>query len=769
MWKERILNFKNNLLGWYRRQSAPKRVFVLTSVAIFAFLLLLYLLIIFDAFGPVPSRSRLKKIENHQTSFLYASDGALLGKYYLENRTNVDYDDLPDHLVTALVVTEDERFWEHDGIDWRAMLRVLFKTILKQDRSAGGGSTLSQQLAKNLFGRKKKGPGSLIFDKIREIIIARRLEDIYSKEEIIAFYLNTVPFGNNAFGIQTAARTYFNRFPSQLSIEESATLVGMLKATTTYNPLQNKEKAKSRRDLVLQLMAQKGEISKEAMDSLIRLPLMVRPVNEETRFDLAPHFKASVLLEVQRLLDELITPKGKKWDVLKDGLRIYTAIDSRIQQYAMDAVAAQQEKLQRGFYADWGSQKPWLTDTLFLVEYIKNTPRYQRASSKPGTNAALIEWFSTPEQITLIRKGEKIDTLISPLDSLALAIEAVEVAFLAIDNRGYVKAWVGGGDFSRNQFDHVKAKRHIGSTMKPLVYAAALECGQDPCLPRPNERISYTDYDNYSPKNVDARYGGEFSFAGALNKSINVIAVETGMQAGLENVIKLANAAGLKGPMPLEPGICLGAFDASLKELLEAYTIFQNRGDRYAVELVTHITDRFGNIILDNRNKKPVAKNVIDTATADIMLQLLKGVVERGTGANAKWTYAPYWDLGGKTGTSQNYADGWFVGFSPDILAGVWVGTATQKVHFRSSTYGQSNYTALPVWGEVFRQMDKDPDKRYEEYRKRKFQKPSQAVLSKLDCPAGEYPPEEILEEELLEEGVETEDAAEELLQEEEG
>jgi penicillin-binding protein 1A len=751
MWKDRITQFIEPYKIWFQRQSKLKKLLIKILSGTFGVFFLLYLLLIWDVFGPVPSRSRLKKIENHQTSFLYAADGTILAKYYVENRTNVDFDDLPDHLVSALVVTEDERFWEHSGIDWRAMFRVLFKTILRQDKSAGGPTTISQQLAKNLFGRKKGGKGSLIFDKLREIIIARRLEDIYTKEEIIAFYLNTVPFGNNAFGIQTASRTYFNRFPSQLSVEESATLVGMLKATTTYNPLQNKDKAKSRRDLVLQLMHQKGILHQNVLDSLVQLPLQVRPVHEENRYSPAPHFKSSVLLEVQQLLDSIPKANGEKWDVLEDGLRIYTSLDSKMQQYAMEAVEKQQEKLQKAFYADWGNQKPWIQDTLFILDCIKATSRFQNSKNPPDDKDSILQWFSIPTQTTITRKNEKIDTLLSPLDSLLQSLETVECAFLAIDKQGFVKAWVGGADFSRNQFDHVKAKRHIGSTMKPFVYAAALQNGLDPCCPQLNERKRYPQFEDYSPKNVDARYGGEFSFAGALNKSINVIAVDVGIQTGLEKVIGLANKAGLKGPIPLEPGLCLGAFDASLRELLEAYTIFQQRGDRNSVSLVTHVTDRFGNIILDFRNKKPIAKAVIDTTTADIMLQLLKGVVERGTGANAKWTYAPYWDLGGKTGTSQNYADGWFVGFSPDLIAGAWVGTSTQKIHFRSSTYGQSNYTALPIWGEVFKRMDKDPDQKYLGFRNQKFPRPTSLIISLLDCPTGDYPVQDTLEGEFLE------------------
>lgn len=718
------------------------RILLFILAVLLFLLLLLYLLIIWDVFGPVPSYKNLKKIENYQASIIYAEDGSILGKYFYENRTNIDFDDLPTYLVDALIVTEDERFWSHRGFDFKASLRVLFKNILLGDKSAGGGSTISQQLAKNLFGRNQKGRISLLLDKIREIIIARRLESIYSKEEIIAFYLNTVPFGNNAFGIHSASRSYFNRSVDQLSIEEAATLVGMLKATTTYNPLQNKDKATQRRNLVLQLMYQKNLLDKDQLDSLSKSPLEVRPVSDDIRFGIAPHFKATLLSELQDLLQSVVHPDKGSWNIFTDGLKIYTSIDPIMQHYANLAVEKQSLKLQEYFYLDWGNQKPWLKDTAFIVDAIKRSARFKQMNLNTSSDKEIIQLFLEPIPMKIVQNGAVLDTILSPLDSLIRELESVECAFLVVDRNGFVKAWVGGKDFKRNQFDHVKARRHIGSTMKPFVYAAAIECGSDPCTPRPNQRIYYRDFDNYSPKNVDARYGGEFSFAGALNKSINVIAVEVGMEAGLDKVIDIAQKAGFKGPFPYEPGICLGAFDASLKELLEAYTIFQNRGQPKTIDLITHVTDKFGNILIDRRNKKPKAA-VLDTLTSDIMLRLLKGVVERGTGANARWSYVPAWELAGKTGTSQNYADGWFVAFSPDLLAGAWVGTATQKVHYRSSTYGQSNYTALPIWGEFFRYLDKDPESRYLRFRQNKFPRSSNLVNTILDCPPGEYPEED--------------------------
>jgi penicillin-binding protein 1A len=530
----------------------------------------------------------------------------------------------------------------------------------------------------------------------------------------------------------------------------------MLKATTTYNPLLNTDKAEARRNLVLQLLLSKGFIDQVAFDSLSSIPLQVRPIVEDFRYGIAPHFKASLLMELDEMLLPYKKPDGTAYNVLTDGLRIHTAIDPVMQEYANEAVANHNTKLQDNFYRDWGKQKPWLSDTSFIVDLIRRSERYLQSNTKIQNDSLLIEWFSKPVQMKWRNRDVVLDTLISPLDSLLMELETVQCGFLAIDRQGFVKVWVGGRDFLSNQFDHVRARRHIGSTMKPFVYATAIQQNMQPCDSYLNARIVYHDYDKYSPKNVDAKYGGWFSFAGALNKSINVIAVDVGVKAGLKNVIRLSQAAGFKGPMNEEPGICLGAFDATLRELVGAYTIFFNRGQALKVEMVTHITDRFGNVILDNRKRTTKPIQVLDTMTADIMNQLLKGVVERGTGSTAKWTYAPYWDLAGKTGTSQNYADGWFVAYSPDLLAASWVGLSSPKIHFRSSVYGQSNITALPIWGEFFRKLDKDPNDLYLEFRKSRFNKPNSTIIEMLNCYPGDYPEEEEFDEENGEEDIES-------------
>ncbi len=725
--------------AWYRQRSRWQRVFILGFTGIFLFIFIFYQMLVWDAFGPVPSYSEIENIETPEASEVIAEDGTILGKYFTENRTNVTFDEINPQLIQALIVTEDERFYQHSGVDFRSTMRVIFKTILGGDKSSGGGSTISQQLAKNLYARKNKGRFSLLFDKMREILTARRLEKVYSKEEILTLYLNTVPFGSNAFGIRTAARRYFNTTPAELSIQESATLIGMLKATTTYNPINNPERATERRNLVLQLMNQKGTISSELLDSVSQLPMEVRQYVEDHQQGNARYFREALRMELDEWLKGVEKPNGEPYNLYTDGLKIFTSVDPVMQQYADEAVADQMERLQRTFNNEWRREEPW-GDHPYIQDVMKRLPEY-KAGIAEGKSAAMVDsLMAIPRKMTVFTWKGASDTLMSPLDSLKYYAKLLRCGFLATDKSGFVKAWVGGVDFDYMKYDHVKARRQIGSTIKPVVYATALKQGIDPCEFRPNNYTTYPEWDDYRPGNVDGRYGGMFTFAGALNKSINVIAVEVGLKAGLKNIIQTANEMGLKGPIPEEPGLCLGAFDASLMEMVETYACIANRGKKVNVRLFKRIEDRFGNVIVDFENNPRIGDEyVLDTTVADIMLQLLKGVVERGTGANAKYTYIPYWDLAGKTGTSQEYADGWFMGFTPDLIAGAWVGGETPLVHFKSSASGQSTYTALPVWGNFFKKLEKDEENRFNDFRNSRFPIPSKEVRQALDCSAGYY------------------------------
>lgn len=737
-WLDKIKSVFQRVAAWFRAKPRWARILLGSAASVLLLLWLFYLLLIWDVFGPVPGRKALREIEMPEASEVYAADSALLGKYFIENRTNVAYDEIAPHVLEALIVTEDERFYQHSGVDFRSWMRVLFKTILGGDRSAGGGSTITQQLAKNLYGRKNIGRFSIVINKLREVIIARRLEKVYSKEEILTMYLNTVPFGSNAFGLRAAARRYFNTTPAALTVEEGATLIGMLKATTTYNPLVNQEKATERRNLVLQLMADKKMLRTWELDSLVRLPMEVRPFVEDHQRGIGRYFRESLRLELDELLKGMQKPSGETYNLYTDGLRIYTSLDTVMQRYADEAALEHMERLQREFDSEWRREDPWGNES-YITDQVRRTTRYRSLREQGFSDGEVDSILRLPVDMTVFTWQGPADTMLSPIDSIKHYARTLHCGMLVTDRQGFVKAWVGGIDFRFLKYDHVKARRQIGSTMKPVVYATAIEEGIDPCSFMENQVIIHQEFDNYTPKNVDARYGGQFTFAGALNRSINVIAVEVGIRAGIRNVINMAQQLGFKGPIPDEPGICLGGFDASLTELLEVYNTLSNRGRRTPVRTVLRIEDRHGNILVDFTREATARPQVLDTTTADMMLQLMKGVVERGTGASARWEYAPQWDLAGKTGTSQDYADGWFVGVTPDLLAGVWVGAESPLIHFRSSAYGQANHTALPIWGRFFRKITQDTEKRFDALLKARYPAADKTVRERLDCPPGWY------------------------------
>lgn len=728
---------------WFRVQPGWKKGLILTPLTILAVILIFYILLLLGAFGPVPSKSELKLVETDEASVVIASDSTILGKYFIENRTNAAYDDISPYVFQALIATEDERFYSHNGIDFRAWGRVLFKTILRQDRSSGGGSTIHQQLAKNLFLRKNSGKIGLVLDKFREAIIARRLDKVYTKDEILVLYLNTVPFGSNAFGIRSAARRYFNTTSLNLTVEESATLIGMLKANTTYNPLTKTEKATERRNLVLKNMIQFGYLEADQADSLYALPMVVRPIEEGHREGIGRYFRESIRFELDGILKDVLKADGTPYNLYTDGLQIYTAFDPIMQTYAREAVDNHLPILQKEFYQEWRYEDAW-GDESYLFTQLSRTARYKNWEKEGADSLRIDSLARKPVEMKIFSWSGMRDTTLSPLDSVAYYTTLLHCGMLVTDRQGFVKAWVGGIDFNNFKYDHVKSTRQIGSIVKPIVYAAAMEEGIEPCSFWPNEIRTYPEYDDYRPKNVDGRYGGSFSFAGALNRSINVIAVNVGMETGLENVISMAHKLGIKSEIPVEPGICLGGFDASLLEMVQVYGTLANRGKRMTVKTVLYIEDRFGNVIYDNRNNIPTRQpDVISPEIADVMTVLLKGVVERGTGANAKWSYIPQWDPAGKTGTSQDYADGWFMGYTPDLVAGVWIGAETPTIHFRTSYYGQANHTALPVWGQFFRKLDKDPENRFESFRKKRFEPLTNTQRQLVNCPPGDYPEEE--------------------------
>ncbi|MEO1625646.1 MAG: transglycosylase domain-containing protein, partial [Bacteroidota bacterium] len=485
------------------------------------FIISLLLLVRLGAFGRMPSKADLRDIRNHTASEVYSADGVLLGKYYIENRTNIAYDDLSPDLVNALIATEDARFLKHSGIDLRAWVRVFIRTVLLQDESGGGGSTISQQLAKNLFKRQRYRLLSIPINKIQEMYIARRLEKVYTKDELINLYLNTVPFGSNIYGVEVAAKQFFQTNAKDIKTEEAAVLIGMLKANTYYNPARNPERSKGRRNVVLRQMNKYNYLSKATSDSLQQLPLEVNYTRESNNEGLATYFREHLRQELVEQLKEYSKPDGSPYNLYTDGLKIHTTLHARLQGYAEEAVQGHMAKLQTEFDKHWKGRKPWGNESALMRE-VKKSKRYKSLQEKGLSQEEIMEEFEKKQRITIFSwKGDQTKEM-SPLDSVKYYYSLLNAGFLVMDPaNGHIKAWVGGTDHEYFKYDHVKSRRQVGSTFKPIVYASALQNGFKPCDYYYNRLVTYTDYDDWQPQNADGKYGGLYSMQGALSKSVN--------------------------------------------------------------------------------------------------------------------------------------------------------------------------------------------------------------------------------------------------------
>lgn len=697
---------------------------------------LLALLVYLGAFGRLPSYSDLKAIRNYNASQVYSDDNVQLGKYYIQNRVNASLEEISPFVINALVATEDARFFEHRGIDLRAWMRVLVKSILLMDDSAGGGSTLTQQLAKNLYPRRDYWVLSTLINKMRETFVARRLERTYSKEELLNLYLNTVPFGEDIYGIKVAAQRFFNTSPRNLHPEQAAVLIGMLKGNTLYNPARNPNNALKRRNVVLSQMVKYKYLTPKQAEIIKKLPLEVKYHKEGHDEGLATYFREHLRQELEGILQDYTKPDGTPYNLYTDGLKIYTTINSRMQRYAEEAVQEQMSKLQQDFYNNWKNRKaPW-NNTQLLLEAKKRSPRYL-ALKEQGLSAAEIDKiFATPIQMRIFDWEQgNVEREMSPMDSLRYYLGILQAGFLAMEpNSGLVRAWVGGIDHQYFQYDHVKARRQVGSTFKPIVYAAALENGMLPCEYTPNEQVVYTEYHNWQPRNANGEYGGVYSMEGALSESVNAVSVSIIMRTGVDQVRQLAENMGLEGNIPREPSIALGTADASLYEMVQAYGTFANRGRRPTIHYLDRIETADGKVIVKfdrpNYNRFP---QLIATNHADMMIKMMEAVVDSGTARRLRYQFGLGNNIAGKTGTTQNNSDGWFIGFTPKLVAGAWVGAEMPQVHFRTTYYGQGGYSALPIWGRFMKKVNSDAQ--LKNWRWGQFPAPADSVTALMQCP----------------------------------
>ena len=703
----------------------------LLVLGIFGSLLLLALLVRLGAFGQLPDTEELVNIRNDNASEVYSADGVMLGKYYTQNRTNVAYEEISPDIINALIATEDARFFEHQGIDLRSWARVLVKTILLQDESGGGGSTLSQQLAKNLYPRKNYWPLTILVNKMKEMFVARRLEKVYSKDELLGVYLNTVPFGSNIYGVEVAARQLFNANAKDIKTEDAAVLVGMLKANTYYNPVRNPENAVLRRNTVLNQMEKYGYLTASACDSLKQISLEVT-YNRERHYDgLATYFREHLRQELKTLLKQYKKPDGSAYNLYTDGLKIYTTIDSRLQGYAEKAVRLHLKNLQKSFDKHWKGKKIW-QDEAVLVREMKKSDRYKKLSAKGWSDEEIRKAFDRKYNMTIFTWDGEVTREFSPMDSIKYYFAMLNAGFLAMDpGSGNILAWVGGSNNKYFQYDHIKSTRQVGSIFKPIVYAKALQNGYFPCDYFHNRLVTYTEYDDWKPENSDGQYGGVYSMGGALSNSVNSIAVDLIMRSGVDEVKELAREMGVTSAIPDAPAIALGAADLSLMDMIQVYGTFANRGTHHAPRYLVKIEADDGTVIAEFKPAQP--KEVISQDYADVMTKMMQMVIDSGTARRLRAVYQFKNDIAGKTGTTQSHADGWFMGYTPNIVAGAWVGGEYPQVRFRSLSLGQGANTALPIWAIFMKEAMKD--KRYRRWGWAKFPEPDYAVMESLRCP----------------------------------
>jgi penicillin-binding protein 1A len=693
-------------------------------------------------FGDLPSIEELQNPKSSLATVVYSSDAEVLGKYYKENRVNVKFDELDEDLVNALIATEDARFREHSGVDLKALGRSV-KGLVTGNSSAGGGSTLTQQLAKMQFPRERLNKIEIVFRKIKEWIIAARLEKHYTKEEILTMYLNKFDFLNQAVGIKSAAYIYFGKDQDSLKVEEAAMLVGMAKNPSMFNPLRKPDTTQHRRNVVMAQMVKYGYLSAEKFDSLKKLPLGIKFHPEDHNLGLAPYFREYLRKYMTKWCADHINPEtGKPYNIYKDGLKIYTTVDSRMQRYAEEAASEHMKDLQGLFDKDCKRKKnpPFAWNVSkddvekIMDQAMRRSERYKLLhDSLNFSKEQITKNFNTPVRMSIFSWKGEIDTVMTPIDSIRYYKSLLQCGFMAIEPQtGYVKAWVGGINHAHFKYDHVKeGARQVGSTFKPFVYALAIQEGLSPCHQVLNARTCITTDDGkeWCPDNSSKENEGEMlTLKRALAGSVNYVSAWVMKQYNPQAVIDLVRSMGITAKIDPVPSICLGTPDITVYEMVAANATFANKGTHIEPTYITRIEDKNGRLL---EEFVPKSNEVFSEEKAYVMLKLMQGVVEHGTGAGLRSRYKLTNPIAGKTGTTQNNSDGWFMGITPDLVAGCWVGAEDRSVHFNSTDQGQGARMALPIWGKFFQKVYAD---RSLKISKGDFERPANLGDIELDC-----------------------------------
>ncbi len=670
-------------------------------------------------FGPLPTEDELQDINHLEASIVLDANGQQVGKFYVQDRSAVGYSEISPKLINGLVATEDQRFFEHQGIDLRSLGRVVIKSILLQ-KGSGGGSTLTQQLVKNLFPRKNYKAFYYPINKMRELITAYKLEQIYTKEELLELYLNTVSFGEDVYGIESASKRYFNVSSKKLNQQQAAVLVGMLKATTSYNPFRHPDASLKRRNLVLAQMVKQEMLTQTECDSLKKLPLETD--YQKPRGMLAPYFLATIRKKTNAFLEGYNSANETELSLTKSGIKIYTTLDAIMQKYAEQAMRAHMEKLQALFDRHWNGTLWTANPKLLQKELNKIANGRSDSELRAASEINVFDWASSATKV------------MSPLDSLKHHLAQLQAGFLAMQpSNGAIKAWVGGIDYTYFPYDHVaeNAKRRVGSTFKPLVYATALENKVSPCTYFKAKQQSFEVKEGeWKTANDHGNYEGKYSMKGALEESVNTVAVNLLNEVGISTTITQARNMGIHSSMPEVPSLALGVASISIQEMVAAYCTFVNGGYKIRPHAILRIEDKNGNILYEYKEASKV--RALSAKTAAQMTKLLQGVVDDGTGRSIRTRYKLTNPMGGKTGTTQGNADGWFMAITPHLVSGTWVGGVYPAIRFRDTSLGQGATMALPIWAGFYQQLNADNAFNY--YTKPSFKSMPQSWADELDC-----------------------------------
>ena len=685
--------------------------------------------------GKIPTSKELTEIKQSNATEVWSADGILLGKYYITDRQPVTFNSFPKHLLDALVATEDVRYYQHSGVDKLSLFRVLFKSILLGNKSAGGGSTLSQQLAKNMFPRKDLGKFGIVIHKIREIIIADRLEETYTKNELITHYLNTVPFSDNTFGIESAALKFFNKSTHQLKLEEAAVLIGMLKTNYYYNPRLFPEKSKSRRNTVLEQMHKYDYISKQTLDFTQQLPLNLDYQSFSHNKGLAPYFREFVKQKVKRWLADYNKKNKTQLNLYNSGLKIYTTLNAGMQLKAELAMQSHMSNLQLKFEKSYGKSAPWLASGRGSI--FNQTLLYKNFKKKGFSEKEITKKLNEKHELELFTwKGKKIVTA-TIADSLSHYSKFLNTGFVSLEPQtGEIKTWIGGINFEHFKYDHVfQSKRQVGSTFKPIVYTAALEKGYSPCDYISNKTVTYKDLDNWTPTNASLNTSDhrDFSLWAGLANSLNVISVKLIKDIGVDATINLARAMGIDSHLPRVPSLALGTAEISVLEMAKAYTSIANNG-RYSNPIaIKKIEDDKGKLLKEFSSKMAKEEAFSETSNHQI-IKMMQRVTDSGTAKRLRYKYHLKNEIASKTGTTQNNKDGWYVGVTPKLVTVCWVGADDHKLGFKNNQIGQGANSALPIFATWYKALNND--EQFDKYTKARFRN----LGNPIDCIAYREP-----------------------------